>query len=290
MKYCEEYAALLDPFVDGELPPEEMERVRAHLEICPGCRAYVDDALAIRAGFPDVEDTAVPEGFARGVMERIRRDAERERKAAKRKRVRRWAGTFSALAACCALVVLVRTGSGGLNRSGGAAVVTAGAGAEVPAAYDMNGGAVESGTAPQAAMAESRDTNEAAPEEETAWIEEQTVAGAASMNRKNAARDEAKEKDSPEYANLAAAAPAKTDEAADTAEAAEERSAALCLTAGEAGDLLRDYAVVREDAVTWSYELSGEEYQELLEALGRLEEMPEAAEGTFLVVVTGPSE
>lgn len=291
MKYCEEYAALLDPFVDGELPPEEMERVRAHLENCPGCRAYVDDALAIRAGFPDVEDTAVPEGFAGGVMERIRRDAERERKAAERKRVRRWAGTLGALAACCALVVLARTGSGGLNGSGGAAVVTAGAGAEAPAAYNMDGGAAESGTAPQAAMAEPRDTNGAAPEEETAWIEEQTVAGAASTNRKNAARDEAKEKGPLEYANpAAAAAPAKTDEAADTAEAAEERSAALCLTAGEAGDLLRDYAAVREDAVTWSYELSGEEYRELLEALGRREEMPEAAEGTFLVVVTGPSE
>ena len=52
MKCCEEYAALLDPFVDGELTPEEMERVREHLEDCPGCRAYVDDALAIRAGFP----------------------------------------------------------------------------------------------------------------------------------------------------------------------------------------------------------------------------------------------
>ena len=30
MKCCEEYAALLDPFVDGELTPEEMERVREH--------------------------------------------------------------------------------------------------------------------------------------------------------------------------------------------------------------------------------------------------------------------
>ena len=37
MKCCEEYAALLDPFVDGELTPEEMERVREHLEDCPGC-------------------------------------------------------------------------------------------------------------------------------------------------------------------------------------------------------------------------------------------------------------
>ena len=64
MKYCEDCAALLDLYVDGELSPDDMDRVRAHLETCSGCRAYVDDALAIRAAFPDVEDTEVPTGFA----------------------------------------------------------------------------------------------------------------------------------------------------------------------------------------------------------------------------------
>ena len=29
MKYCEEYAALLDPFVDGELTAEEMNHITA---------------------------------------------------------------------------------------------------------------------------------------------------------------------------------------------------------------------------------------------------------------------
>ena len=60
MKYCEHFAALLDPFVDGELSPEEMARVQAHLDECPACRTYVDDALAIRAAFPDAEDAEVP--------------------------------------------------------------------------------------------------------------------------------------------------------------------------------------------------------------------------------------
>ena len=72
MKYCENFAALLDPFVDGELSPDEMARVQAHLDACPACRAYVDDALAIRAAFPDAEDTPVPDGFAESVMARIR--------------------------------------------------------------------------------------------------------------------------------------------------------------------------------------------------------------------------
>ena len=32
MKSCEEYAALLDLYVDGELSPQEMLQVRTHLE------------------------------------------------------------------------------------------------------------------------------------------------------------------------------------------------------------------------------------------------------------------
>ena len=72
MRPCDEYAALLDDYVDGELTPAEADRVRDHLTVCPGCRAYVDDALAIRAAFPDAEDTEVPEGFAEGVSAAIR--------------------------------------------------------------------------------------------------------------------------------------------------------------------------------------------------------------------------
>lgn len=66
MKYCEEYAALLDLYVDGELSPEEMAAVQEHLDQCPDCRRYVDEILEIRAAFPDVEETPVPEGFADG--------------------------------------------------------------------------------------------------------------------------------------------------------------------------------------------------------------------------------
>ena len=72
MKYCDDYAALLDLYVDGELSSDELSDVQAHLDTCPGCRAYVDDALSLRAAFPDVEDTEVPDGFAEGVMAAIR--------------------------------------------------------------------------------------------------------------------------------------------------------------------------------------------------------------------------
>ena len=82
--------------------------------------------------------------------------------------------------------------------------------------------------------------------------------------------------------------PAAAPEAADTDAGARE--AALYLTADEAGDLLDAFSVVWENAVEWRYKLNKEEYRALLEALGRSEELPEAAEGPFLVVVTGPFE
>lgn len=111
MKYCEAYAALLDLFVDGELSLEEMLEVQAHLDECPACRAYVDDALAMRAAFPDVEDTEVPEGFAAGVMAAIQADsAARPVSAARKKKKTPWVGVLASLAACCAIVIIQQNG------------------------------------------------------------------------------------------------------------------------------------------------------------------------------------
>ena len=120
MKYCENFAALLDPFVDSELSPDEMSRVQAHLDECPACRAYVDDALAIRAAFPDAEDTELPDGFAESVMARIQAEAVPRAEAAsqteavpraetahKKKPSRPWLKALASLAACCAIVLLV---------------------------------------------------------------------------------------------------------------------------------------------------------------------------------------
>lgn len=110
MKYCDDYAALLDLYVDGELSPEEMSRVRDHLDCCPGCQAYVDDALAIRAAFPDAEDVEVPADFADGVMARIQSEAvSRAEATPKKKQPTPWRKVLPTLAACCALVILLRS-------------------------------------------------------------------------------------------------------------------------------------------------------------------------------------
>ena len=294
MKYCEEYAALLDLFVDGELPPEEMERVRDHLETCPGCRAYVDDALAIRAGFPDVEETVVPEGFAEGVMARVREDAAKERKIVelKRRGVRRWIGTAAALAACCALVILVRTGPGFAGQTKDA---PAGDGA----AYDTTEIAgEETGIAPQAA-------SEAAPEAAPESKEPEDAAEDGALEEAVRTAPEARTKmaelrsgdltlgsspsdDASEFQN-ADMAPAETPMAAPEAAKDENilRAEALRLTAEEAGDLLDEYVPVWESETERHYELTAGEYRALLEALDRPAEAPEGTEDSFLVVVTG---
>ena len=119
MNGCEDFLELLDSFLDGELPPDQMLRVQAHLDACPACRDYVDGALTLRAAFPSVEDADVPEGFAENVMERVR--ASTLKPAALHRR--RWMSAVAALAACCAIVILLRFGPVGM--SGGLAENTA---------------------------------------------------------------------------------------------------------------------------------------------------------------------
>lgn len=281
MKYCEEYAALLDLYVDGELTAEEMERVRAHLEDCPGCQAYVDDVLAIRAGFPDAESTVVPEGFAGGVMERIRQDARKNEKTAERPRrhIWCWAGT-AAMAACCALVILAAY-NGGMSDGSAPAAVTMEAAVEEP-----NVRAFAGEDAP-AAQDSAEIEKPAAPKEEV-----RQTAGAGEEKTRSYANDvnggEAEEGCGNDPM-LAAAAPMENASVADLAPAAE-KEAALYLTAGEAGDLLDRFSPVWEDGEERCYELTAEEYRELTKALGRPEEPALTEEKVFLVVVTAAEE
>ena len=99
MNSHEKYAALLDAFLDGELSEAEAEEVRVHLSECADCQAYVADALAIRDALPGIEETAVPDGFAKSVLAALppRRVSWRTH----------WAKIALPLAACAALAILL---------------------------------------------------------------------------------------------------------------------------------------------------------------------------------------
>lgn len=163
MNICARFAALLDPYVDGELEVEEMLLVQEHLETCPACRAYVDDALAIRAAFPGVEETEVPEGFAGAVLERIRAQGQTRTAVpvapVKKRRTAPWIRTALPLAACCAIVILLAQGPLTGVRS-----TKSVAGGEVTADTAAPAEAMDD-DAPEAAPEESWDLT-AAPKEE----------------------------------------------------------------------------------------------------------------------------
>ena len=97
----EKYAALLDAFIDGELPEQEAEAVRAHLAVCADCQGYVSDALTMRDGFPDIEETPVPDGFREAALSAL-----------PPRKITYWKTALLPLAACAAVVLLIQGVSG----------------------------------------------------------------------------------------------------------------------------------------------------------------------------------
>ena len=253
MKYCEHFAALLDPFVDGELSPEEMARVQAHLDGCPACRTYVDDALAIRAAFPDAEDAEVPEGFAEGVMARIQAEAAQKQKS------RPWPKVLASLAACCAIVLLAAPMFSHSSK-------TEAAPTEAPAA------AADTGASTERVMGFAY-TAEKATAEESA--------------------EEAREDLASSKLYDAAPAPSAADSGATAYCTEADTTSWLTLTAEEAGSLLADFTPAEETETELRYELTSGELETLLAALSEAGIVPsgelhpaEMEDSYVLVIVT----
>lgn len=264
MKYCDEFAALLDPYIDGELPPEETARVREHLRACGGCRAYVQAALVMRDAFPEAESAEVPDGFAEGVMAAIRANA-----APRKRRSPRWQKTLLPLAACCAVVVLAVSS---LPRPSDTAVE-----ADVAAQTERQ---VPSNAADPAA---GNTTEDSATEDSTAQTEEDPASADVASNAPAATAGAAPET----YATAPAAqgesepnadpkasialqgktAVEETEEPAAPEAYAVQTAPALTLTAEEAGTLLDGYTPTTQEDGTLAYELTASAYAALLEQL-----------------------
>ena len=270
MTYCKEFSALLDPYIDGELSPEETARVREHLHTCDGCRAYVQAALAIRDAFPEAEDTPVPDGFAAGVMAAIRADA-----APRKRRRPRWA----------------KTAVSGLPRPGGTAVtdhpeshaeIAAPAEAAVP-----NVDSVEEDTAATAYATQS--------DEDTADVPDSTVSEAIAPEADTVAPG-TQDQLAPASDSKSSILP-REGSSADVPETAPAtfaiQSPGLTLTAEEAGSLLDSYTLISESDGTLVYELTAAEYTALLQQLeqqglaiaGAATAEEAEADGTILVHV-----
>ena len=268
MKYCEDCAALLDLYVDGELSPEDMDRVRAHLETCSGCRAYVDDALAIRAAFPDVEDTEVPTGFAESVMSAVQAAAQ-ERPAAPQAKKRHWGRVLLPLAACCAIVILLHGVTGSKNSpvefATASSSATDTATTESESIAETEEAAAE---APAETPADGAADGGAAPETRVAF----TTSDAGTCASVN---DQASSKALPEtgVVEVPAGAAVPEAQAEEPEEAGVEAAssvsafATLRLTTAQAGELLAEHTPVSDADGVLCYELSREDYDALLAAL-----------------------
>lgn len=258
MRYCEEFAALLDPYIDNELSPEETARVREHLRTCDGCRAYVQAALLMRDAFPEAEDAVVPEGFAEGVMAAIRADA------APRKRPRsRWQRTLLPLAACFAVVVLAVST---LPRSGDTAVrddETTQAESQLPESASVSAadsGAVDS--AADAAQAEEDTAATNAPATDDASASETQPASSGVQEGAEVPPADTRTTSLPETSSSEAA-----ESAAAPVPYAVQTLPCLTLTEQEAGTLLERFTPVSDEDGTLIYELTAAEYADLLEQL-----------------------
>ncbi|MCI2055986.1 MAG: zf-HC2 domain-containing protein [Oscillibacter sp.] len=158
MKYCEEYAALLDAFVDGECTAEEAAKVRSHLQTCPGCQAYVNEILLMRDAFPD-EDVDVPAGLADGVMAAIRSDA-----APRKRTAGQWAKIWLPRVACLAVAVGIGIFWMAIGGAGNSAASTTASIADT-ASIEGYAASSEANTAgiPESALKSSSNIAESAP-------------------------------------------------------------------------------------------------------------------------------
>ncbi len=271
MKPCEEYEVWISAFLDGELSAENRAELMEHMAACRSCQRYFDDLVAIHDAL-DQEEVPVPEGFAEQVMARVgETEQEKPRRTILLPQWRQW----TALAACCALVLL---GLWSFRSSRGDRTVqdTAAAGmpymaqdAGIPAAQSEEfGAACESEEAPAEDAPRLRTADSEAPPQPEP---KETV--------------EASE-DAP--AMVAAAAPPVRDNAVCTDYMEDSLSAGTLYAGGEAA---RRW-VEEELGQTWEngrlYELTEEEYAGLLAALTEAEEAfrLEAGDGFWLMADT----
>ena len=60
---CTDIAALLQPYVDGELQADEQEKVADHLHRCNGCRTAVSEQAWVRTVLQTVERERAPQAL-----------------------------------------------------------------------------------------------------------------------------------------------------------------------------------------------------------------------------------
>ena len=106
---CEQMNELLSAWLDGELSGNEQRQMQAHLEQCAQCWALFEQLQALHTSFAELEEIPAPDGFAEGVMNRVKAESESRAKVIplfKRPQMR----GLAAMAACALLCVGLGSG------------------------------------------------------------------------------------------------------------------------------------------------------------------------------------
>jgi len=124
MASCEYYIELISAGLDGQLSAEQERELADHLVSCPACRELGVQLAAAHAAFAGMEELEAPEGFARGVMDRIRKEEENKPKVVplfRRPQVKMLGSLAACALLCVGLMNGVFGGRGGSSAPGSAA-------------------------------------------------------------------------------------------------------------------------------------------------------------------------
>ena len=253
-----ENTALLDAFVDGELTSDEMIQVQAHLDECPACQAYVDDALAIRAAFPTEDTVPLPADFTENVMKAVAKAPQ------SRPKKQPW-GKLAAAAACLAVIVLVQHGAlGGTGSTDSAS------------AYDT-AAMMDVATTESAAAERSMDSPSAGAESEDAADDNRDTFAATGGD----SLETQKSNDTAAYTSGSGQSGIQVDLPSASEDAAQENGASVTVgpfnqadlptvhvSAADIGDLLDGHEPAEtENSGTLRYLLTRQEYDDLVAEL-----------------------
>jgi anti-sigma factor RsiW len=137
MTDCERNLEYISAYLDGELSAAEAAQLQSHLEVCPSCKALLEDLTAIRDNLAEGAVEGLPE-LPEGLHEQIMDAVRSERKVVSRAPVlwRRW----GVLAAALAIVVVSATYGQNMLRMGSTG--TADTATMAPASTNSAAGAV----------------------------------------------------------------------------------------------------------------------------------------------------
>ena len=104
MRSCEEMELLMNLCLDDMLPSDEMETLKAHLEVCPACRERFAQLRELKAALANMEEP-VPDDLHERIMAYVTENTAEKAESAKILHPRRWYRALATVAACAVIAV-----------------------------------------------------------------------------------------------------------------------------------------------------------------------------------------